>query len=240
MLPDDDPSPVGDALRTLGARVATRLDGCDFELGAASGRYTLGEADDPPDEPSTHCRVAMPEGAIQLAMELRPQTDIEQRALDRGDAFDVELGDEAFDRAFVVEAAPVDVIRVLLDEATRVALLGLAPCRFALDAGELHLSKRGTLARADAVTRIVGLCVEVRDRVERLPLEMARHREPAGYRGEPLAESARPEDEARARREIEAVEDVRRLRRQVQGTKVGLLLLGLVVASTLLGGMLHC
>jgi hypothetical protein len=174
-------------------------------------------------------------------MELRARTPDAQHALDRGDAIEVQLGDEAFDRAFVVEAAPSDVIRALLDESTRAALLALAPCRFALDAGALHLSKRGTRTSKAIVAQVVGLCVDVRERVERLPLEMARHREPAGYRGALGEAAARPEDAARADAEIAAVEDARRARRQAQGMKAGVAIITtVVVGTTLLEWLVRC
>jgi hypothetical protein len=239
---EEEDSPLAWSLRSLGARVSPRLDGYDFVLRGVAGSYTLGEVDDHDDGPATHCRVPLPEGAPRFAMELRARTAEAQRALDRGDAIEVPLGDEAFDRSFVVEAAPADVIRALIDETTRAALLALAPCRFALDAGALHLSKPGTRTSKMIVAQVVGLCVDVHERVERLPLEMARLREPAGYRGTTPAEAAaRPEEAARAAAEIEAVEDARRTRRQAQGMKAGVAIVAtVVVGTTLLEWLVRC
>jgi hypothetical protein len=237
---DDDDVPLARSLQALGARTAPRLDGCDFVLDGVSGRYTLGEVQDDDDGPSTHCRVPLPEGVLRFAMELRPQTAAEQRALERGDAIDVELGDEVFDRAFVIEAAPGDVVRVLLDEPARAALLALRPCRFALDAGELHVSKPGTWVAPPDVARLVRLCLDVHERAQRLPLEMARHREPAGYRGALPTAAVRQEDLARAEREIEAVKSLRRTRRQAAGATAGIAALGAVVVFGFVGALLHC
>jgi hypothetical protein len=186
-----------------------------------------------------HCRVPLAYGAPRLAIELRPQTPEAQRALDRGEAIDIEVGDEAFDRAFIVEAAPTAAIRALLDGPTRTALLALSPCRFALDAGDLHLSKQGTSAEPPVVALMVGLCVGVRERVERLPLEMARWREPAGFRDAAREPAMSGDSEARACAELEAVEDVRRTRRQGASANVGLVVLGVVVLGVLLEWITH-
>jgi hypothetical protein len=237
---DDDDSPLARSLLALGARIEGRPDGCEFVLDGVPGRYTLGEVDDHDAGPSTHCRVPLPDGVQPFAMDLRPETAAERSALERGDAIDVELGDEAFDRAFVVEAAPAEVIRVLLDEPSRAALLALRPCRFALDAGDLHLSRPGTWTAPAAVAAIVRLCLDVRERAARLPLEMARHRQASGYRGDPATAAARQADLARAESEIEAVKAVRRTRRQSASASVGIAVLGVVVIAGFLGSMLHC
>jgi hypothetical protein len=237
---DNDDSPLGRSLRALGARTESRLDGCSFAVAGVEGRYTLGEVDDHDDGPSTHCRVRLPAEAPPFAMDVRPRTAAEERALERGDAIDLDLGDEPFDRAFVVEAAPADVIRVLVDGATRAALLSLRPCRFALDAGDLHLSKPGTWTAPPDVARIVRLCLDVRERAGRLPVEMARHHELAGYRGAMTTAAARQRDLARAASEIDAVKAVRRSRRQSASATVGIAVLGFVVVTGFVGTLLHC
>src|SRR5687768_5266619 len=48
-----------------------------------------------------------------------PQPD----AVKRGELVDIEVGEPVFDHAFIVEAAPTDVVRHLLDEPARAFLL---------------------------------------------------------------------------------------------------------------------
>jgi hypothetical protein len=230
---------LAESLRAIGAWTAPRVDGYDFEIRGVAGRFVLGERDDPSDAALIHCRVPVTDGAPRLAIELRPQTPREQCALDRGEAIDVELGDEAFDRAFVVEVAPLEVVRPLLDEPTRAALLALAPCRFALDAGDLHLSKSATRIDPPVVALIVGVCVGVGERVDRLRLDGSMLRGAAAYRDAAPVPTRSSDDEARAQAELEAVAGVRRTRRQSSGANAGLVLLGVVVVGWMLDMLSH-
>ena len=230
---DEDDSPLYRALRALGARVSPRLDGYEFQLEGFTGQFVLGEeVEDREVGPFTVCRMQLPTGGPVFAMELRPQTEEEQSAVARGDAIDAEVGDVGFDRAFVVEAAPSQIVRILLGEQMRAALLALTPCRFACLEGHVSLSKQGTWTRADVVQRIVRACVDFAKAVQQLPAELARQREAAGYRGERII--LRPEDEAGAAEELARVEDVRRTRRQLPGGNVGLLLIAAIVAMSTL------
>jgi len=229
---DEDESSLGHALRALGAKVSPRLDGYDFELDGVAGCFVLGdEAYESQEGPFTVCRVSLPSEGPAFVMELRPQTMDEQRAVSRGDAIDVEMGDVVFDRAFVVEAAPSHIVRILLGEPMRFALLSLAPCRFASEAGHASLRKQGTCIEPDVVARIVTACVDFGQSVRRLPEDLARQRESAGYRGGRF--DVRPEDEAQAAEELAAVKEVRRTRRQIAGANVGLVMLAVIVAGTL-------
>lgn len=69
---------------------------------------------------------------IELAISRRPlelritPRNPPRRAVERGDAIDIEVGDAAFDTLFHVEGAPADVVRVLFDEeVTRRWLISL-------------------------------------------------------------------------------------------------------------------
>lgn len=232
MLPgmvDEDESPLSRALRALGARVAPRLDGYDFQLDGVAGHFILGEEEEDQDGPFTVCRMPLPKGGPVFVMDLRPQTKDELSAVARGDAIDVQVGDGAFDRTFVIEAAPSHIVRVLLDDQIRSALLSLAPCRLASAAGYVSLTKWGTCTESELVARIVGVCADFAKAVERLPEELVRQRQSAGYRGEGTI--VPPEDEARATEELAAVEGVRRTRRQIAGANVGLIALLVIVAA---------
>jgi hypothetical protein len=61
-----------------------------------------------------------------LRLFVRKHGFFDQGKIDRGDMVDVILGDPAFDNAFLVEAAPADVARILLDARERAYLLELS------------------------------------------------------------------------------------------------------------------
>jgi hypothetical protein len=64
-----------------------------------------------------------------LAMLVRKHAWLDQGKIDRGEMVDVIVGDEAFDNRFLVEAAPADVARVLLDERARGYLMTVSEQR---------------------------------------------------------------------------------------------------------------
>jgi hypothetical protein len=211
--------------------VNERIDGCDFELRNAKGTYALGAEDDPHETgPFTVCTVVVPatSDAPRFLLELRPRQSREHAAVARGDAIHVDLGDAAFEHAFVVEGAPAHAIRLLLEARVRAALLGLAPVRVALTADKVTLRKWGTWVEPGVVRSIVQACLELRGSAMQLPEQIARSSEPAGYRGERLT---RPEEDAKATLELSELERVRRTRRQIAGANVGLVILAIVVFS---------
>ena len=57
---------------------------------------------------------------------LRKHGWLDQGKIDRGEMVDVIVGDDAFDHRFLVEAAPAEVARILLDPRERSYLLQLA------------------------------------------------------------------------------------------------------------------
>jgi hypothetical protein len=75
----------------------------------------------------TWTEVLLPPAPAGLSLELRPQTTSERSLIEKGLAVDVQVGDPAFDAAFVVEAAPAYVARTLLDADVRRKLLLLDP-----------------------------------------------------------------------------------------------------------------
>ena len=86
-------------------------------------------------EPWTEVIVALPR-RYPLELHLRRQTPRDQARIERGDLIDVEIGDAAFDPQFLVEAAPADVTRILLDPEVRGYLLSHGRVR--LDTVELE------------------------------------------------------------------------------------------------------
>ena len=70
----------------------------------------------------TEIDVALPP-KYPLTMLVRRHTFRDDSKITRGEMVDIKLGDRAFDDAFLVEAAPADVMKNLLDEPVRRLLL---------------------------------------------------------------------------------------------------------------------
>jgi len=75
----------------------------------------------------TEATVEIP-AAYPLAIHIRPHGQKDRAHLESRTMVDVEVGDSEFDRTFLIEAAPADVVKLLLDASTRKFLLTyLAP-----------------------------------------------------------------------------------------------------------------
>ncbi len=92
-------------------------------------------------------------------------------------AQDVVLGDEAFDRAYLVKATPEILARALLTDGVRRDLLAVEACRLAYDDGSHHrqgamvvLEVPGVIAEPTSLDRLLGLVVEIaRARLPEVP-----------------------------------------------------------------------
>lgn len=62
----------------------------------------------------THVEVEVP-AVYPLAIHVRRHARSDQHVIARGDMVDILIGDQVFDDAFLVEAAPADVVRTLID-----------------------------------------------------------------------------------------------------------------------------
>jgi hypothetical protein len=138
----------------------------------------------------TWCRVQLPAALPPFEMDLRPETRTEERDVERGLAIDLIVGDAAFDASFIVEAAPTDMAKALLDEPARTGLLAFHPCRMTIADGTLRFSKGAALDEYAEVRRVLELCSHVASRLQSLPaqfheqrLALAQGGELAGYRG---------------------------------------------------------
>jgi hypothetical protein len=123
-------------------------------------------------------------------MDLRPETRWGQRDVEQGRAIDLVLGDAQFDDSFLVEAAPAELARALLDAETRTAMLAFHPCRLTVLGDELRFSKNEVLGEFAEIRRVLELCTHVGSRLESLPAQLheerlaqAREGASAGYRG---------------------------------------------------------
>lgn len=99
-----------------GQRLANQAQGT---YGGIPVLYTLGSRGTSSNwEAWTEVDVAIPP-AYPLAIHVRRHRPRDQSLIARGDMIDVQVGDPKFDPLFLVEAAPADVVRILLDPETR-------------------------------------------------------------------------------------------------------------------------
>jgi hypothetical protein len=180
---------VEEAFRSLGGEPRRTLRGIEGPVRGLPVRYSF--TSDRRQIWRTLCCADLSIERPAFEMDLRPETRWGARDVEHGRAIDLVLGDQAFDDSFLVEAAPADVARALLDPETRTALLTFHPCRLTVARDELRFSKMAPLAEFAEVRRVLELCTHVRSRLQSLPALMqeerlARARESAplaGYRG---------------------------------------------------------
>lgn len=179
---------IEEAFRSLGGEPRRTIRGIEGPVHGLSVRYTLTTGKRRVQ--STLCCADLPIERPPFEMDLRPETRSGQRDVERGRAIDLVLGDEAFDDSFLVEAAPAEIARALLDRETRTALLAFHPCRLTVLGDEVRFNKMAPLAEFAEARRVLELCTHVRSRLESLPallheerLAQARESASAGYRG---------------------------------------------------------
>ncbi len=180
---------VEDELRALGAAPVSTGNTVMGSAGGMALTYELRPGGK--NLPSrTFCTALIPAECPRLEMDLRPQTPGELRHVEKGRAVDLVLGDGPFDDAFIVEAAPSDVARAILDGPIRAALLTFWPCRLTVAARELCFDKGGFIEQPGEVKRLLEMCVGACVRLAALSTEMqekqvelARAGELGGYRG---------------------------------------------------------
>ncbi len=180
---------VADELRALGAAPVSAGNTVMGSAGGMAVTYELRPGGK--NVPSrTFCTTLIPADCPRLEMELRPQTAGELRHVEKGRAIDLVLGDDAFDDAFIVEAAPLEVARAILDEPIRAALLTFWPCRLTVAARELCFDKGGFIEQPGEVKRLLEMCVGACVRLAALStqlqeeqIELARAGGLGGYRG---------------------------------------------------------
>jgi hypothetical protein len=183
---------VEEAFRSLGGLPRRTLRGIEGPVHGLPVRYSLLTNQRQINRQTrTLCCADLSIERPAFEMDLRPENAWGARDVEHGRAIDLVLGDDAFDESFLVEAAPADIARALLDRETRTALLAFHPCRLTVLHDELRFSKMEALTEFAEVRRVLELCTRVRSRLESLPLLMheerlAMARESAasgGYRG---------------------------------------------------------
>ena len=186
-------------------------------------------------QPWTEIDVEVPR-SYPLAIYLRRHAWLDKGRIERGDMIDVQLGDPAFDGAFLVEAAPEDVARALLDASARSFLSAHGrPELETVAEGELRylrfavpgwLEDMATMATAiDQVARI-----GARVRTAYADVERASPAQVGGspYRPELVEQPARDASAARAA-EVAALEALRATRAGRQTVMVVLLMVAIAI-----------
>ena len=227
---------IEETFRTLGAeprRVTERPSIQGLGLWAIEGRihgqtvrYAL-RAGSKSRPKRTVCVASVPAGT-PLEMELRPETPHEVSQVEHGRAIDLVLGDEAFDDSFIVEAAPSDMARALLDRNTRTALLAFYPCVLTLAGGELRF------VNTDVASRLATLPAQLLEQ----RLAEGREGEALGYRGPTPAAMRALERSPRDASELAALHEARARRRRVSRA-VNLTIIAVAVALGLAIASMH-
>lgn len=126
-------------------------------IGARRVRYELEEGSDgSPD--TTTITTALERGSLLLEMHLSSETPADVELVAKGQQVDVEIGDSSFDALVVVEAAPADVARAFLDEATRAGVLAQMPCELSLDAKTVRLHAQRRIVDGEAAAALALVC----------------------------------------------------------------------------------
>ncbi len=129
------------AKRQLVLRRAAKLLGGEHDrVGSAHGGGLGGDVVLRVDKRGPlHNQVPFTEMAIEFPEDLPMVLHVFRRDLadppdvERGETVDVDLGDEEFSSSFVVEAAPAEVVRLLIDEDARTFLLWADTVELELD-----------------------------------------------------------------------------------------------------------
>jgi hypothetical protein len=84
-----------------------------------------------------------------LRVLVRPRSADDDDRARRGQLADVALGDSQFDRQFVVEGAPSDLVRALFDDSLRQSLIASNKINLEIDGNWIAVSRDGHFDAAD-------------------------------------------------------------------------------------------
>jgi len=171
--------------------------------------------------------------ALRFSLELRAQTSRERSLRDRGLAVDVVVGDPVFDEAFIVEGAPAEIIRELLNPELRQALLALRPVEVTTSAGTMVVASPGQIVDLVPARRLIAAAVAL-GRVRAASASADAALDEGGlrlgdpYRAEPDADAARAARAARDE-ELATLTRVREARKHHERLVAGGILLVMVL-----------
>lgn len=169
-----------------------------------------------------------------LEIFVRRHAWLDHGKIERGTMVDVVLGDPAFDDAFLVEAAPADVARILIDAPARSLLAGEPVVELSTTDVDgqrvLKLATRRWIETSSEAVRLIDATTLIASRV-RDAFAQADAAVPVAETGSPYRAIAAPQLDRANDRSAE-VETVRALRaeRRVRGTALAF---GLVIAAIL-------
>lgn len=123
----------------------------------------------------TICSVTLVQ-APRFILDLRRQTGEELEQVRAGRAVDVIVGDQGFDDAFIVEAAPSEVAKKLLDAETRRMLLALQPVRLCVSQDTLWLNVVGVVGHVAIAKSMLELVLSLARRLGEMPRALAEER----------------------------------------------------------------
>lgn len=176
----------------------------------------------------TEIEVAVPP-QYPLRLFIRKHGWLDSGKIERGDMVDVVVGDRPFDDAFLVEAAPADVARILLDERERDYLLELAQRQWlevTTERGEIRLSVRSWMVDLPDITRGIEAMVAIGGRLREAYATVARATpvEDAGTPYRPMLDDRAAKSAADARLEevkrVDVVQTRRKAREQTVAVSI--------------------
>jgi hypothetical protein len=223
----------------LAGAIDARIAGFQSAVGTIDGRLVRYVAVNGSKSGKGHTRASaqVPPGGAVLELHLVPESARDKERVQRGEEVDVVVGEPLFDQAFVVEAAPAETVRALLDARTRSTLRALLPCELHIDRGEVRFRKSGVLIRPAEVCEIARLVGGIAARMPALGLEQREEQlralqalqgEVGGYRGVSAGETTSRLAESDLAREMAHLREVRRRRMQqkvILSVAVGLIAL---------------
>jgi hypothetical protein len=231
---------------TLAGATDARITGLQGAAGTVNGRLVryVTVNGNSSSKGYTRASTQLPPDAAQLELHLKPESPRDKVLVQRGDEVDVVVGVPHFDAAFVVEAAPAETVRALLDAHTRSDLLTLSPCELHVARGQVQFRKSGMWIAPWEVCEIARLVSGVAARMPALALEQqeqqlhALHAPTDGYRGITAGESMSRLAESEVAREIAHLRGVRRRRAQERAILVAILGVLALVAFFVISGLL--
>ena len=207
----------------LAGAIDARIAGVDGAVGTIHGRLVryITVSGNKRGHGYTKASAPLPPGAAKFELHLKPERARDKELVERGEEVDVVVGEPVFDGAFVVEAAPADTARALLDAPTRSMLRALSPCELHIARGQVEFRKGGVLIEPAEVSEIALLVGGLAARMPALGLEQEERQLRAlhtaggpvdGYRGISPGETASRLAEGEAVREMAHLTAVRRRR----------------------------
>lgn len=231
--------------RTMLARVSERLggehDATSAAWGSALGPYATFSFVKRRNRSSklwTEIDVELP-GRYPLTLHVRRHNLFDKLAIERGNMVDIEVGDAEFDEDFLVESAPVDVVRRLLTPRVRRYFKehrNVELCTPSDREGILRLSLRGWTNDLSEADEALDVAIELSTRVREAFAEAVAETPSAPAAGSPFRQELddRQALVAQARREIEVaqISHLRAKRESFDGPHLAILLVGIGSIAT--------